>query len=98
MVQLIVQMLDLLRPVFQTVLTTTLYVTVLIGFIFLAKWLLKDRLNVRWHYLLWLLVVVRLILPWTPESSFSLYNFVDFKLERSQPIIQTESPPTTPVG
>ena len=47
----------------------------------LALWLLEltvlRRLPPRWRYLLWLLVVARLLLPIAPESRLSLFNLVD---------------------
>ncbi|NGZ74797.1 M56 family metallopeptidase [Saccharibacillus alkalitolerans] len=37
---------------------------------------LKNRLHPRWMYVLWGLLLLRLMLPWTPESSFSVYNWL----------------------
>lgn len=48
--------------------------SVLVLFILIAKWSLKDKLKPRWAYLLWMLLALRLLLPWAPESSFSVFN------------------------
>lgn len=64
-------------PYFQWVLSTSVMASIMVGLILLSKVLLKDKLNIRWHYLLWILLMARLILPWTLESSFSIYNLVD---------------------
>lgn len=38
--------------------------------------LLRDRLSPRWRYALWTLLLLRLALPWAPESPLSAYNLV----------------------
>jgi bla regulator protein BlaR1 len=42
--------------------------------VLLAQGLLRDRLAPRWRHALWLIVVVRLVLPWRIESPLSLFN------------------------
>ena len=48
---------------------------VLVMIVLLTQWLFKKSLNARWRYALWLLVVARLLLPATPQSALSLFNF-----------------------
>ncbi|MBW7476394.1 M56 family metallopeptidase [Paenibacillus oenotherae] len=69
-------MLALLTQSFQWILATSLMASVLILFILAAKLLLGERLQPRWTYMLWMLLLARLLLPWTPESSFSIFNFL----------------------
>ncbi len=45
--------------------------------ILFVKSVLKNRLGARWHYYIWLLLLVRLLLPYTPQSPLSIYNFTD---------------------
>jgi bla regulator protein BlaR1 len=52
--------------------------SVLVVLIVVIQQVLKHRLKPRWHYLMWLLVIVRLILPWGPESEFSIYNWIGY--------------------
>ncbi|MBB6673692.1 M56 family metallopeptidase [Cohnella nanjingensis] len=59
---------------FHAVWTTSLMACVLIGLILAIRLLLRDRMQPRWTYLLWTLVLLRLVLPWTPESAFSVFN------------------------
>lgn len=47
---------------------------VLAALVLLAGRVFGARLSARWRYNLWLLVVVRLVLPATPASRFSLFN------------------------
>jgi beta-lactamase regulating signal transducer with metallopeptidase domain len=41
----------------------------------LIQRLLGSRLNPRWRYALWLLVLLRLVLPALPESTLSIFQF-----------------------
>lgn len=63
-----------LSDFFAWILSTSLMASVLVVLILAAKWLLRDKLKPRWSFLLWLLLILRLVLPWAPESSFSVYN------------------------
>jgi len=49
--------------------------SVLILLVLLAQWLFRQQLAPRWRHALWLLVVLRLALPWVPESRVSLFNW-----------------------
>lgn len=48
---------------------------VLIALVLAAQWLLQKKLAPRWRYSLWLLVLIRLMLPFSPESAFSIFNY-----------------------
>jgi beta-lactamase regulating signal transducer with metallopeptidase domain len=47
----------------------------LILLVLLVQWLLRRQLAPSWRHALWLLVVLRLALPWAPESRVSLFNW-----------------------
>lgn len=49
---------------------------ILIVLVLLAQWICGERLSARWRYALWLLVLLRLLLPSTISSSASLFNFI----------------------
>ena len=55
---------------------TSLQASVLICMILLAQAVLRHRLPPRWRTCLWLLLVLRLALPWSPASSLSVYNLL----------------------
>jgi len=61
---------------FAWLLASTMQVSVLICLILAIKAVLRGRLAVRWHYWLWLLLLVRMVSPWAPESSFSVFTLV----------------------
>ena len=49
---------------------------VLILLVLAAQLILGRRLNPRWRYGLWLLVLIRLSLPWTIPSPLSVFNYL----------------------
>ncbi len=49
--------------------------SLVIVLVLLVQWLAGNRLSPRVRYALWLVVVLRLLLPVSLESSFSLFNF-----------------------
>ncbi len=50
--------------------------SVLILLVLSAQWLLRKHLSPRARHALWLLVLVRLLLPWSVESRLSVFNLV----------------------
>ncbi|WP_208916124.1 M56 family metallopeptidase [Paenibacillus uliginis] len=62
---------------------------ILIVLVLILQFLMKNKLEARWKYLLWVPVVIRLLLPWAPESSLSLYNV--FSLEGIVPSIHQQT-------
>jgi len=61
---------------FAWLLRTTLQGSLLICLILLLKLILRDRLRPRWQVMLWLILLVRLSLPWAPQSQWSIYNLL----------------------
>jgi beta-lactamase regulating signal transducer with metallopeptidase domain len=58
---------------------------------------LGRRLNPRWRYGLWLLVAVRLALPWTLPSPVSLFNFHGFSRASEAVVSLRPIPSQSPV-
>ena len=54
---------------------TSMQAGVLVLVVLLAQWLFRRRLTPRWRCALWLLVVVRLMLPLSLASSTSIFNW-----------------------
>jgi len=67
---------------------------VLILLVLAVQWAFGRRLNPRWRHGLWLLVLIRLALPWTIPSPVSLFNLLNFA-ELSPSLA---SVPATPAG
>ncbi|MFZ4777180.1 MAG: M56 family metallopeptidase [Terrimicrobiaceae bacterium] len=49
---------------------------ILIGGVLLAQLVFRRQLSARWRFNLWLVVVLRLLMPFSPESTLSVFNFV----------------------
>ncbi len=44
--------------------------------VLLVQWLARRWLSARWRYNLWVLVLLRLVIPFSPESSLSVLNVI----------------------
>jgi len=69
---------EVLAAFLQWLLKTTLQGSLLVCLIMLIKMTLRERLPARWHYCLWLILLVRLSLPWSPQSRLSIYSLYRF--------------------
>jgi len=69
---------------FDWLLWTTIQGSILIVLILLIQKILRRRLPVHWHYLLWLLLLVRLAIPWLPESRMSVFNLVPRSVQQGK--------------
>ena len=58
--------------------------SILIGLIVLVQLILRRRLPIRWHYFLWLLLLIRLAVPWLPESKISIFNLVPQSIQQGR--------------
>ncbi|MEC1525633.1 M56 family metallopeptidase [Neobacillus niacini] len=79
--------LDIYLPrLFDWVIETSIMASILVALILGVKILLKNKLTPRWHYLLWMILIVRLILPWSPGSSFSIFSILSISYEKAVPV------------
>ena len=65
-----------LSTFFRWLLVSSVQVSVLVCLVLAIKAVVRGRLAIRWHYWLWLLLLVRMIMPWVPESKFSIFTFI----------------------
>lgn len=63
---------------FSWLVQSSLQTCVLVCLVLATQVTLRNKLAPRWRYALWLLVVIRLALPWAPQSGLSVYNLVPF--------------------
>jgi bla regulator protein BlaR1 len=61
---------------------------VLIGLVLLVQWLFRKQLSPAWRYNLWLLVLIRLVMPSLPGSAVSVFNLAKF----SRPLVANKAP------
>src|SRR5215469_6151603 len=70
--------------------------SILIVLVLAIQWLCGRHLQPRWRSALWLLVLLRLALPWTIPSPASVFNL--FKLPAAAQPTQPETVPTAPTS
>lgn len=51
-------------------------ISVLICLIFILKWIAAKKLPAWWHYSLWLMLLVRMLVPMEFENRLNVYNFI----------------------
>jgi beta-lactamase regulating signal transducer with metallopeptidase domain/Tol biopolymer transport system component len=61
---------------FGWLLQTTLIASLVICLILLIQKTLGGRLGPRWSHTLWLVLLIRMVLPWSPSSRVSLSNLI----------------------
>lgn len=86
--------LNQMEAVGEGVLKISLEASMLILTLLLLQWFLKDRLAARLRYSLWMLVWIKLSLPWLPESVTSVYAIWD---ERPG-VVETQSGSAPDIG
>src|ERR1035438_1189499 len=81
---------------FSWVLQTSWQAGVLVLLVLIVQMLFRNKLSPAWRYGLWLLIVVRLMMPTAPQSDLSIFNVAKFHL----PLARVESAwlPRSPVG
>ena len=72
-----------LSSIFRWVVRSSAQVSVLVCLILVVQALLRWRMARRWHYALWFLLLVRMIMPWAPESRLSVFNLFPRTQQRS---------------
>ena len=68
--------------------------SLLILTLLLGKRFLKDRFSRQWQYYIWLIVILRLLLPFSPEVSLlgKAYQAVDQAISQSAPLPPQQQP------
>lgn len=67
-----------LTMIFDWIAKTSLMASIIAILILLIRVVWKDRFPIKWQYFLWFVLLARMLLPWVPESSISLYNLFSF--------------------
>jgi beta-lactamase regulating signal transducer with metallopeptidase domain len=63
-----------MENIFNIVLTTSAYAAIVGLVIVFMKYLLRNKLNAKWHYFIWIVLILKLLVPFGPESAYSLFN------------------------
>lgn len=63
-------------PLYSFLIHTTVYLTITAVFIILFKLIFKNKLKAKYHFLIWGLLMIRLVVPVLPSSPFSVFNTI----------------------
>ncbi|EMI9087949.1 MULTISPECIES: M56 family metallopeptidase [Bacillus] len=64
---------------FNWLIETSIMASILVGLILCIRVLFGNKLTPRWQYMLWIILIIRLVLPWSPDSSYSIYSVLTYK-------------------
>jgi len=70
-------LLDNYLGFFNWVLLTSARASIFIIFLLGVKAVLRHKIGAGFQYLLWSVLIIGLVLPWTPNSPISVYNYLD---------------------
>jgi len=89
-----------MNAVLKTFLSMSFSGSLLILALLLGKRFLKDKISRQWQYYIWLVVVVRLLLPFGPEVSLmgKAYQTVDQAISQTAPLSPQQQPPQSVPG
>ncbi len=68
--------ISMLTGLFSSVLMLSIMASAVICIILIAKSIWKDKLSAKWHYYIWFLLFIRLVIPFTPQYSLDFGNMV----------------------
>ncbi|QHI71045.1 M56 family metallopeptidase [Aminipila terrae] len=79
---------EILKVVFSLSLSGTILMTILFG----LKPLYKHKMGKTWQYYIWLIVVVRMLLPFTPETTLigSMFQHLEYRIQNTAEVTQPE--------
>jgi len=66
-----------ISSIFDWIMLSSLMGGILVILILAVKIVFKNTLSANWHYYIWLLLLLRLVIPFSAESPVSMYNFVN---------------------
>jgi bla regulator protein BlaR1 len=69
--------MNFLISVFKEVIYLGATASILILIILITKKVFNRALSPKWHYYIWVLLLIRLLIPFSPESSISVYSLLN---------------------
>ncbi len=61
---------------FQQIAQLSFMSSLIVVSILLTRIIIKDRIGIKFQYAIWFILILRLLLPFTPSSILSVYNYV----------------------
>ncbi|KNY28653.1 M56 family metallopeptidase [Pseudobacteroides cellulosolvens] len=90
------------EALFKWIVCSSVMASILIILLVTLKFALKEKLRASWHHIIWILVVLKLLIPFGPESQLSIYNLFNLTdnriTEESYNVINTISTATSNIA
>lgn len=67
---------DSMIKLMESAFTASIYGSILVLLILMIKAVLREKLDSKFHYYIWFLLILKLLVPYGPESSLSLFNLI----------------------
>lgn len=64
----------LLSKIFNWIVLSSIMGSFLVGAILIVKLILKNKQSAFWHYYIWMILIIRLTIPYYPQSTISIFN------------------------
>ncbi|MGY0374716.1 M56 family metallopeptidase [Clostridium sp. JNZ J1-5] len=74
--------MEKLTLIFNWIIVSSAVASFLVGIILFVKLIIKDKQSASWHYYIWFILVLRLLIPYAPNSSISIFNTVTPVVEK----------------
>src|SRR5665648_83047 len=65
-----------LELVFNWVIKSSIMASILAVLILLVKYALRNKLDAKWQYAIWMLLIIRLLMPYDIQSPWSIYSLL----------------------
>jgi len=62
--------------VFNWVIKSSLMASILAVLILLVNYALRNKLDAKWQYMIWMLLILRLLIPYNIQSHWSIYSLL----------------------
>lgn len=73
-----------INSLFKLILLTSAMGSLVACIVLLMKKIFRNKLSPTWHYYIWLIVLIRLLLPNSLNSCFSIFNAINFSEQHIQ--------------
>jgi len=62
--------------VFNWVIKSSIMASIFVVLILLVKYILRNKLDAKWQYAIWMLLIIRLLIPYDIQSPWSIYSLI----------------------
>ncbi len=87
-------MIGLIEPLYRFAAESSVGACIAVCAVLLLQRIFRSRFSPRWRYLMWTLLVARLMLPWMPESPISVAGL--FSLVSHEAVVSRSAPEAAP--